>query len=113
MDRLSDKLAGKIKGVLEGFDRIVFKGILQPLCFEAGMRMFLSKHGVLNKNYKEWMLGASTAIVREAEEYCLRQTGTGIQYPASCHTRKEEQAHERQKKLGIHTGLIGAWSCVE
>jgi hypothetical protein len=50
MDTFLHKFEGKIKGVLEGFDRIVFKGILRPLCFALGMQTFLRGHGVLNKN---------------------------------------------------------------
>ena len=35
MDTLLYKYGAKIKGVLEGFDRIVFKGTLKPLCYAA------------------------------------------------------------------------------
>ena len=37
MDTLLHRYNGKIKGVLEGFDRIIFKGILRPICYAAGM----------------------------------------------------------------------------
>lgn len=113
MDTLLYKFNNKIKGVLEGFDRIVFKGTLKPLCFATGMQIFLSRQGVLNKDYKDWINQKSTAIVEDGEAYALRQTGTSIQYLASCNTRKETIAHEQQKKTGIQSGLIGAWSCVE
>jgi DNA-binding transcriptional ArsR family regulator len=113
MDTFLHKFGDKIKGVLEGFDRIVFKGILRPLCFPLGMQMFLSRYGVLNKHYKDWVIEKSTAIIQDAEEYSKQQSGMGIQYLPSCHIRKEEQAHEQQKKSGIQTGLIGVWSCVE
>jgi hypothetical protein len=113
MDTLSHKLKDKIKGVLEGFDRIVFKGTLRPLCFAAGMQIFLRNQGVLNKNYKEWVIDRSSAIIADADEYARKQSGEDIQYLPSYHIRKEEQAHERQKQLGIREGLIGVWSCVE
>ena len=113
MDTLFHKYGDKIKGILEGFDRIVFKGILRPLCYAAGMQAFLSSHNVLNKDYKDWVMSKSAAIIQNAEEYTQRQCATDIKYLASCHTRKETQAHEQQKKLGIQTGLIGVWSCVE
>jgi hypothetical protein len=57
MDTLFHRFQDKIKGVLEGFDRIVFKGTLRPLCFALGMQAFLRNQGVLNKNYKEWCSG--------------------------------------------------------
>lgn len=51
MDTLLHVLGDKIKGSIEGFDRIVFKGALRPLCFAAGMQMHLMRNGVLNKDY--------------------------------------------------------------
>jgi hypothetical protein len=47
MDTLLTKYGEKIKGVLEGSDRIVFKGILKPISFAIGMQMFLSRQGIL------------------------------------------------------------------
>jgi hypothetical protein len=113
MDTLWHKLEGKIKGVIEGFDRIVFKGILRPLCFVGGMQYFLGKQGVLNKNYKDWVQEKSAIIIRDTEEYTKSQVGLGIQYLASSNIRKESIAHKQQKQLGIQSGLIGSWSCVE
>ena len=103
MDTLLHRFNGKIKGVLEGFDRIVFKGILQPLCHVAGMQLFLMKNDVLNKDYKVWVQERSAAIVRDAEEYTWSQCQTEIQYLSSCHIRKEEEAHEQQKKTDVGT----------
>ena len=113
MDTLLHRFGGKVKGVIEGFDRIVFKGILRPICYAAGMQIFLSKKGVLNKDYKEWVQAGSAAIIWDAEEYTRRECGTETQYLSSCHIRKEAAAHEQQKKAGIQNGLIGTWSCVE
>ena len=113
MDTLLHKLGGKIKGVIEGFDRIVFKGLLMPLCYASGMQMFLGKKDVKNKAYKEWVTGQSASIISEAEEYVQSQCGAGIDYLPTYRTRKEAVAHERQKEAGIASGLIGAWSCIE
>ena len=113
MDTLLHKFGEKIKGVIEGFDRIVFKGVLKPLCYAAGMQMFLTHKGVLNKDYKDWVQSQSIAIIQEAESYTQAQCGTSVQFLPSCHTRKEAAAHEQQEKSGIKSGLIGAWSCVE
>jgi hypothetical protein len=113
MDTLFHRYGDKIKGVIEGFDRIVFKGMLAPLCYAAGMQIFLHSRGILNKDYKDWVTEKTTAIVRDAEEYAVRQCGTGIQHLVSSRIRKEAAAHEQQKKLGIQRGLVGAWSSVE
>ena len=113
MDTLSTKYGSKIKGILEGFDRIVFKGMLRSLCYTAGMQIFLSRNKILNKDYKEWISAKSAAIVADAEEYTKSQCKTDIHYLPSCHIRKEAAAHDEQNKSGVQSGLIGTFSCVE
>jgi len=49
MDILLHRFEGKIKGILEGFDRIIFKGIIRNICYSIGMQMFLNGCGVLKK----------------------------------------------------------------
>jgi len=113
MDTLLNRLGGKIKGVLEGFDRIVFKGSMKPICFAAGMQFYLNRKKILNKDYKDWVISRSATIIADAEEYTRDQSGTAIQYLNSFRIRKEAAAHEQQSKLRIQSGLIGTWSCVE
>ena len=113
MDTLCHKYGEKIKGIIEDFDRIVFKGFPRPISFAAGMQCFLRHNGVLNKEYKDWAMNASAAIVRGAEEFTKNQSGTDIIYLASHNIRKETLAHDEQKNRSITNGLIGTWSCVE
>ena len=113
MDTLSHRYEGKIKGVLEGFDRIVFKGRLLSLCRAAAMAAYLYHAGVLNKEYKDWATNTTSTIVKDASEYTLSQCGNDVLYLPSCHLRKEEIAHKQQAKLGIDSGLVGTWSCLE
>jgi len=113
MDTLLHRFQDSVKGVIEGFDRIVFKGMLMPINFPAGMQLYLFNHGVLNKGYKDWAVSQSAAIVKAAQEYTKKQCGHGVEYIRSCHTRKEELAHQQQEKTGVTEGLIGTWSCVE
>jgi hypothetical protein len=63
VETLLQKFGDKIKGVLTGFDRIVFKGGIRPILFAAGMQNFLAAHGVLNKHDKDWAVAQSAAIV--------------------------------------------------
>ena len=73
MDTLLAKLGTKIKGVLEGFDRIVFKGHLRQLCHSAGMQSFLQLNGILNKDYNSWINTKSAIICQDTEAYTQRQ----------------------------------------
>jgi len=52
MDTLLNGFKTFINGSIKGFDRIVFKGLISPIVFAAGMQNLLSSQGVLNKNYK-------------------------------------------------------------
>jgi hypothetical protein len=113
MNRFVQRFADKIKGVITGFDRIVFKGCIRPLMFAEGAMSFLRFRGVLNKDYKPWVMEQSAALVEAADRYARATGGRGIQPIASCHERKEKMAHDRQKEMGIDQGLIGVWSCLE
>ena len=113
MDSLLHRFGSIIKGSIEGFDRLVFKGTLKPISFALGMQAFLRTQGVLNKDYKEWVTKQSTSIIKSAEEYSQKHCDREIIYIPSINTRKEELAHNLQKESRIADGLIGVWSCVE
>ncbi len=113
MDTFLQRFAGKIKGVITGFDRIVFKGCIRPLMFADGAMSFLRSRGVLNKDYKVWVMEQSKEQIESAESMARSATGRGIMPFRSCNDRKETIAHDRQKEMGLNHGLIGVWSSVE
>lgn len=113
MDKIMARFGNAIKACISGFDRLMFKGCFRPLMFADGAMDFLRQRKVLNKDYKEWALEQSQQLIAGVERYAQEKTGRGITAIASSRTRKEELAHQRQTELGITTGVIGAWSCVE
>lgn len=113
MRTLLQKFGSMVKGVLTGFDRIVFKGSILPLMHEAGVASFLAAKRILNKDYKDWMMEQTARIVDESEAFSKKQTGFPITFIRSAKSRKEAIARERQKELGITEGLIGVWSAIE
>lgn len=113
MDTLLHRFSTIIKGSIEGFDRLVFKGTLKPLAYTLGMQAFLKTKSLLNKDYKDWVTKQSAAIIESAETYSQKQCGRGTIYIPSINMRKEELAHNLQKETGVKNGLIGVWSCVE
>jgi len=113
METLLTRFGRVVNGVIKGFDRIVFKGIIRPIMYAAGMESHLMAQGVLNKDFKAHAMAKSKAIVESAEETSKSQTGKPIIYIPSSNERKETLAHNRQKEMGIKNGLIGVWSCVE
>ena len=113
MSALLQKFGSIVKGILSGFDRIVFKGSILPLMHEAGVSSFLAGKKILNKEYKAWMMEQTARIVDESEKLAKRETGLPITLIRSSKSRKEAIARERQKELGITEGLIGVWSAIE
>ena len=113
MDSLIQRFADLVKGVISGFDRIVMKGSIRPLSYVQGVTEFCRRRGILNKDYKSWMLEQSSALVQAVERYALAESGQRITHIPSLHTDKQHLAEERQRTTGIDKGLIGVWSCAE
>ena len=113
MDTLLSRLGGKVNSIITGFDRIVFKGIIRPIMYPEGMESFLRSRKVRNKDFKDYVMAQSKAIVGSVEEIAKEQSGRGIEYIPSLNERKEALAHKRQEESGKTEGLIGIWSCVE
>jgi len=113
MKSFIDRFSGVVKGVLTGFDRIVFKGFILPLMSASEVMGFCQSKGILNKGYKDWMLAQTKNLITTAEQYAKDSSGKSITHIPTWRVRKEELAHERQEKEHIKTGLIGVWSCLE
>ena len=113
MRRLIERLGKAVKGVLTGFDRIVFKGHILPLMHAEGAMSFLKWRGVLNKDYKRWMQDRSAAMINAVDRYAREHCGHGIEHRSSWRDDKEALARARQKTAGITAGLIGVWSFLE
>ena len=113
MNTFLQKFANVVKGTLTGFDRIVFKGSILQLMCESGVMRFCQERGILNKDYKSWMLEQTGEVVAAATRYAEQQCGSRITPIMSSGARKEEIARVRQRETHIESGLIGVWSAVE
>src|SRR3990172_9611612 len=96
MNSLIKKFSEIVKGVLTGFDRIVFKGSILPLMYTQGMVDFCHSRRILNKEYKDWMTSQSATIVKDAMVYAQSQGGQKI-IPFGSSQRKDEVARRRQR----------------
>ena len=113
MNLFVSKFQDVIKGMLTGFDRIVFKGTILPLAHAAGAMSFCRSHGIRNKDFKSWAMKHTRDVIESAEAYTKKHCGQGIDPIRSSAIRKEDIAHQRQQELGINSGLVGVWSAVE
>jgi len=107
MTNLYQQLGAGVKGMLNGFDRIVFKGGFKHLMFESGVSHFLRKKGVLNKDYKGWALEQTKSIVDGAEQLSQSENQEFVRRFKGKGERKEKVARKSQSDRNISEGLIG------
>lgn len=102
----------RIHGVLEGFDRVLFRGSAMDIGYVKGMNRRLFDLGVRYDRFFSFVKRVSQAVKDHAQKLAER---TGRPYlhlnsPATC---KEEIARAIQQRDQIQEGLICVLSCVE
>lgn len=63
MKKLIERFLGLVKSSISGFDRIVFKDFILPLMSAGEVRRFCRTQGILNKDYKAWMMAQTKTII--------------------------------------------------
>ena len=112
MTRFISRYADRIKGVLSGFDRLVFRGTLRPLAYVQGFQMYLNVVGVRLTDFADH----ATAVTREVREASLveaQRVGAPIVYLRSSQTSKEETARSIAAERQVQTGLVCVLKSVE
>ena len=113
MFKLIEPFKKSIDGVIHGFDRLVFQGFIIPIMYSEDAMSFFNANQVLYKDAKAWFQTHTSRLIESIESAVMKEYGSNIVYLPSSKIRKEAVAHQRQQELGIESGLIGAWSCVE
>lgn len=104
--------AGKVIGVLSGFDRLVFRGTLRRIAYASGLKHLLDRHHVLLKDFPE-VAKAKTERLKAASLALAEETGRPVVYLPSARTSKEETAREIAERDGIRDGLVAVLKTVE
>jgi hypothetical protein len=104
--------ARDVIGVLSGFDRLRLMATLRPLYQPALMLRYLSRAGVLLKDFAGFASGW-TERVRLAAKQLAEQSGRPLCYLHGSSQRKELLARDLARADGLTTGLIGIWSVTE
>jgi hypothetical protein len=112
MKSFLEKHARDIIGVLNGWDRAVFRGTLRLVANVAGMRQYLWQCQVLLKEFTEHAK-VLTGMLLDSSAAQIQRSGRHDQYLASSRERKEDIAREIAKRDGIDRGLICRLRCVE
>jgi hypothetical protein len=104
--------AADVIGVLSGFDRLRLMATLRLLYQPRGMMAYLSRVGVLLKDFARFATDW-TQRVRSAADQLAQQTGRPLIYLQGSSQRKELLARQLAQRDGLSSGLIGIWSAVE
>jgi hypothetical protein len=105
-------LSNVARGVLSGFDRLMFRGHLRTLSGPGGMNLYCRANGVLYKDFKKHAQERTDQLIA-ASEAVAKQAGRPIEYLRSPQMRKEDLARAWADRDRIATGLIGMFTCVE
>jgi hypothetical protein len=112
MERFLERHAGRIVGVLSGFDRVLFRGTLRSISHLTGMDMFLSSQRVLYKDFGAYVNKLSEQLKHHAAAVAER-AGRPLRYVASSEESKEQIARKIMEQDRIDQGLVCVLTCVE
>lgn len=112
MDGFIQRHQQNVIGVISGFDRMRFRGTLRSISYAKGVDRFLGAVGVKYKDFKDYVLGLSQALIDHAEQVA-RQAGRPFEYQASSSEDKQAEALRIAARDGITEGLVCVLRCVE
>jgi len=112
MESFIQRHSSRVMGVLNGFDRVRFRGTLRWLCYAEGFGRHLSAIGVRLTEFKEFTQAMSVQV-RTSIEGVARAAGRPIQYLAKPSISKEAYARRIAEEDGIREGLIAVLYAVE
>lgn len=112
MESFIQRYLEDVTGVLEGFDRIIFKGTIRALNYADGVMKFLSYHDVLLKDFGAYAESLSKSVKGRAEAIA-NENGRPFEYLPSAGIDKGALAEKILRRDGIKEGLVCVLSCVE
>jgi hypothetical protein len=112
MKSVVNLLAGLVLGVLNGFDRLIFRGHLPKLTDREGMECYLATNRVLFKDFKEHSIAQPQRLL-QASFAEAKRLGRSIVYLRSASPSKEELARALAAEHQVQEGLLALFQCVE
>jgi hypothetical protein len=112
VERFLNRNQNRIKGIISGFDRILFRGSLRPICYSKRIQAWLSSQGILMKDFRSYAMTLSERIKEHAQQYA-RSHGRPYQQVFSPKKSKEDIARGIIQRDQIREGLVCVISCFE
>src|SRR5437667_7780620 len=112
MNKFIEKLGKQVEGVLGGFDRLVFRGTLRRIVYDAGMKSYLWQNQVLLKDFGKHVERTSQQL-KAASLTAAQQAGRPVRYLNSSQTDKETIARDILAQDGVRQGTVCVLTSVE
>jgi hypothetical protein len=105
MNAFLQRFGALVVGILQGFDRLVFKGKLRYLYGPEGMHAFFGLNRIRREDFKTYVAGITkqvldASLVGEAKK--LKR----FRYLRSSSTDKEQTARQIAAEHGVEQGLV-------
>lgn len=112
MEQFISRYRSLIRGVLSGFDRLVFRGSLQPLMYKFGMFNFLERAGLRLLDFKSHVVATSEKL-KQASLAEAQSSGRPVVFVESTSTRKDELVQKLLLEHPVDRGLVCMLTAVE
>lgn len=113
MDSFLTRHAALVTSTLSGFDRLVFRGCLQPLIRDRGMHVLLAHAGVRLLDFKDFALKTSERV-KQAALAAAERLDRPVRYLDSPKVSKEDLARQLLAEHPLDKpGLVCAFKAVE
>jgi len=112
MDDFLRRHAEAIEGVISGFDRVIFRGVLRSINYAHGLDRFLTAKGILLKDFPAFAQRSTGQIADHARQIALRARRPYI-YLESAAARKDDLARSVAQRDSVREGLICVLCTVE
>ncbi len=112
MKSFLQRFALLVSGVLQGFDRLVFRGKLVQLYCPEGMHTLLTLNHVQRSEFKRYAAGITTKVQVASLLAQAKEQGR-YRYLRSSKVSKEEVAREFAAQHHVTEGLVCVLQCVE
>jgi hypothetical protein len=112
MKAFLQRFALLVSGVLQGFDRLVFRGKLVQLYCPDGMHTLLALNHVQRSEFKSFAAGVTTKLLAASLVSRAKELQR-FRYLNSSNVSKEETAREFAAQHQVQEGLVCVLQCVE
>jgi hypothetical protein len=112
MQQFIAKHGHDVIGVLNGWDRLVFRGLLRLLSAASGVTWYLHQLHLRLVDFKDFVQGLTEQFVLVSQSQAAQAQRPYV-YVASNAISKEAMARRMLEESPVATGLIGVLRCVE